>query len=126
MFEERTGRYVDALYAVLVASDEMQFFPEMVDIFGEQAVVTFLDIFAGQTLTVPPKDVLETKIRDVSMWLSFSEDGDGAIPVLAKDHGLSEDVVREKIETITECMARVGVRTCKSAKSAERNSVPST
>ena len=123
LFSERTGQYIDALYAVLVASDEMQFFPEMVDIFGDECVIKFLDIFAGQTITIPPKDVLELKLRDVSMWLDFSGGGESVIPTLAKEHGLSEDDVRVKIRGIEDCMNRVGVTTtCKSVKSAEKSS----
>jgi len=123
LYDERTSRYIDALYAVLVASDEMQFFPEMMDIFDSDSVVKFLDIFAGQTLVVPPRDVLEAKLRDVSMWLAFAESGEGVIPDLAKEHGLTESYVREKIEAIVQCMARVGVTACKSVKSVEKNSV---
>jgi len=123
LFDERTGRYVDALYAVLVASDEMQFFPEMVDIFGDKEVVKFLDIFAGQTITIPPRDVLELKLRDVSMWLEFSSGGESVIPTLAKEHSLAEDTVRERIKGIEDCMNQVGVTTtCKSVKSAEKSS----
>jgi len=123
LFEERTGKYVDALYAVLVASDELQFFPEMVDICGENMVLTFLDIFAGQTITVPPRDVIEAKVRDVSMWLEFTEGGEKSIPQIAKDHGLCEAEVRDRITGIVNCLERVGVKTCPhSAKSAERPS----
>jgi len=123
LFDERTGKYIDALYAVLVASDEMQFFPEMLDIFGEKEVIKFLDIFAGQTLTIPPRDVLEGKLRDVSMWLEFSSGGESSIPALAKSHGVTEDFVREKIKGIEDCMNRVGVTTtCKSVKSAKKSS----
>ena len=118
MFSERTGDYVNALYAVLVASDEMQFFPEMLEIFGEESVVQFLDIFAGQTIVVPPRDVLELKIRDVTMWLAWSRRGEKAIPELAKDHSLSEAVVRERISGIAECLKQVGVK-CKPVKCAD-------
>lgn len=123
LFDERTGKYIDALYAVLVASDELQFFPEMFDIFGDSSVMKFLEIFAGQTITVPPRDVIEAKIRDVSMWLAISDEGEGVIPRLARDYGVSEEFVREKVQAIVECMDRVGVKACnKSARSAGRNS----
>lgn len=125
LFDERQGKYVDALYAVLVASDELQFFPEMCDIFGEREVMSFLEIFAGQTITVPPRDVVEGKIRDVALWLSVSDEGDEAVPKLAAEYGLTEEQVREKVAALVECMERVGVTVCrsnKSAKCAERNS----
>lgn len=126
LFDQRTGRYVDALYAVLVASDEMQFFPELYEIFGEKNVVSFLDIFAGQTIVVPPRDVLEAKIRDVSMWLDASENGEEAVSRLADDHGLTEEEVRAKIGSISEYLNRVGVQACSAVKSAEKVSAHST
>ena len=127
LYNERTGQYIDALYAVLVASDEMQFFPEMLEIFGKESVVKFLDIFAGQTVTVPPRDVLEAKVRDVTLWLEVSRRGGaGNVADLAKEHGLTESQVKERVKGVADCLSRVGVRSCKSAKSASDNSGPST
>lgn len=111
LFDQNLDRYVDALYAVFVATDEMQFFPEMKDIFGKEAVVKFLDIFAGQTIVIPPREVLEAKIRDVSMWLEICKSGDEVVPALAKDHNLTEQQVRDKTRIISEAMQRVGVVT---------------
>lgn len=122
LFNEKTGQYIDALYAVLVASDEMQFFPEMLEIFGKESTVSFLDIFAGQTITVPPRDVVELKIRNISMWMTYTEHGDDVIPALAKKHDITEDSVRSSIEGIAECLSKVGVVSCRPAKSAENNS----
>lgn len=123
LFSERTGDYIDALYAVFVATDELQFFPEMLEIFGTDSVVKFLDIFAGQTIVVPPRDVLEVKIRDVTMWLEFNRQGETVIPSLARDHEMTESQVRERINGIAACLQTVGVR-CKPAKSAGETSVP--
>lgn len=126
LFSERVGKHIDALYAVLVASDEMQFFPEMLEIFGEESVVQFLDIFAGQTIVVPPRDVLEAKIRDVTMWGSWLRGGEAAIPKLSQEYNLTEDMVRERIQGIVECLKRVGVRSCRPAKFAGKPSGTST
>lgn len=127
LYNERTGQYIDALYAVLVVSDEMQLFPEMLEIFGKDSVVKFLDVFAGQTITVPPVDVLAAKIRDVTIWLEVSKRGGSErIPELAREHGMTESQVRAKVAEVSECLSRVGVKACKSAKSASDHSGQST
>lgn len=110
LYDERLDRYVDALYAVLVASGEMQFFPEMREIFGKDSVVKFLDVFAGQTIVVPPREVLEAKIRDVAMWITLCKNGSASVITdLAKEYGLSESQVREKTGAIADCLRKVGV-----------------
>lgn len=123
LFDERTGKYIDALYAVFVATDELQFFPEMLEIFGTESVVKFLDLFAGQTIVVPPRDILEVKIRDVTMWVEFNRNGESVIPGLAKDYEMTEAQIRDRINGIGACLQTVGVR-CKPAKSADETSAP--
>lgn len=108
LFDSRLSRRVDALYAVLVASDSLQFFPEMLEIFGQDSVIKFMDIFAGQTVVVPPRDVLEAKIRDVTLLLEHERQGK-SVDQLAKEYSMKKDDVIQKIQSVRDCLGKVGV-----------------
>jgi len=47
--------------------------PELYDIFGKEKLLQFLDIFAGTTVKVPTKRVLEDAIRDTYIYLGMEK-----------------------------------------------------
>lgn len=66
-----TGDAVDPLALVLISCDKFQVLPELLEIFGRESLLKFIDIFAGQTIKVPDRDVFDTYLRDVSIWKNY-------------------------------------------------------
>ncbi len=101
LYDTRAEKYIDALYALLVTTASTEFFPEMYEIFGRNAVVKFLDIFAGQTIRVPSREVVEEHIRDATVWVEVQR-GERTLPQIAESHGIvMKDIDRicEKVQT---------------------------
>jgi hypothetical protein len=66
---KQTPQYIDVLLLVLLHSDEYSLLPDLYEIFGEESLLKFLDIFAGSTITVPSQDQLATAARNVDIYV---------------------------------------------------------
>ena len=108
IYNSRLCKRIDSLFAVLVASDETQFFPEFTEIFGKDSLVKFLDIFAGQTIVVPPREIVEAKIRDVTFWMELEKDPE-SVTRLAAEYEMAEHEVRERADAIRVRLKSMGI-----------------
>jgi hypothetical protein len=73
IFDNSATKHIDALQAALVRASRDSILPELYDIFGRESLLKFLDIFAGTTVKVPTKKVLEDSIRDTFIYLSLEK-----------------------------------------------------
>jgi len=105
----RRGDYVDVLYALLVSLDETQFIPELYEIFGREHLVKFLDIFAGQTVKVPPREVIEKCIKEVFIWYKVQA-GVMSLARVAKEFGVSIPYVQNVCERVHKALLQVGIK----------------
>jgi hypothetical protein len=62
-------KQLDTLYIVLLHYSDHSILPELYEIFGEEAMIRFLDLFGGMTIKVPAHDELKKTIRDVNIYL---------------------------------------------------------
>lgn len=74
------------------------FLPELYDIFGREATIKFLDVFAGCKLRVPRLEKLEVLARDTSIYMRIENVSDRQKPAviksLAEEYESSEDRIR--------------------------------
>lgn len=106
--EHRTERFIDALYALLVTTDDTQFFPEMYEIFGRESVVKFLDIFAGQTIRVPSREVVEKNVKDAIIWVEVQK-GEKTLPQIAEFHEVGLPEIQRSCNRVQEALNRLGI-----------------
>lgn len=84
---------LDAFMALLMNAAEFSLIPDLIGIFGAEQAVKFIDIFSGSTIKVPPKDILQTLVRDANIYTTLKKNPD-EINGLSKRYEISEEVVR--------------------------------
>lgn len=90
IFDNSATKHIDALQVALVRASRDSILPELYEIFGKESLLKFLDIFAGTTVKVPTKKVLENSIRDTFIYLSLEK-----IKKSGKPKKVMTDVVRD-------------------------------
>ena len=73
IFDNSSIKHIDALQVSLLRAGKNTLLPELYDIFGKEKLLKFLDIFAGTTVKVPTKKVLEYAIRDTYIYLGMEK-----------------------------------------------------
>lgn len=109
LLDDRLQQHLHPLSLVLMHEDEFGLLPEVFQVFGEEAMIRFFDIFAGRTFSIPDRDVLARRMRDVRVWIVMSQAPDSA-PALAQEYGISQTAVHEINRTIGALMDRFGIR----------------
>lgn len=72
IFDTGSVAHIDALQVSLLRAGKHTLLPELYDIFGKERLLKFLDTFAGTTVQVPSKKVLELAIRDTYIYLTLN------------------------------------------------------
>jgi hypothetical protein len=73
IFDPSAAKHIDALQMALTRTGRDTLLPELYEIFGKEATIKFLDIFAGTTVKVPSKQVIENAIRDTFIYLTLKK-----------------------------------------------------
>ena len=61
-------RRFDLLYLALLYSDEHSLVPDLYEVFGPEALIKFLDLFAGMTVKVPSRAKVIQAAREVELY----------------------------------------------------------
>jgi len=91
IFDTGSADHIDALQVSLLRAGKNTLLPELYDIFGKECLLKFLDTFAGTTIQVPTKKVLEDAIRDTYIYLTLTKD-------LKAGNTKKSDIVKELAE----------------------------
>jgi hypothetical protein len=102
IFDNSATKHIDALQVALVRASRDSILPELYDIFGKESLLKFLDIFAGTTVKVPTKKVLEDSIRDTFIYLSLEK-----VKKSGKPKKVMTDVVRDLADRYSMSMEEV-------------------
>lgn len=102
---------VDTLRVILLSACSRTIFPELLEIFGPEAVVKFMDIFGGLTVKIPDRSFLIQATRDVDIYKMMSEspDDEAAADYLARKYDMSSDYVRECYDRVKKIRGRYGL-----------------
>jgi hypothetical protein len=91
--------------------DRFCLLPELYDIFGEEALVKFLDVFAGRSVQVPSRDTITRRLRDVRIWLAISEDDSPErVQLLASEYGLDPGYIRDRYSAVSKRMKEFHIK----------------
>jgi len=85
-------KYFDVFAAVLIYDYENTLLPDLIDVFGEEHLPKFLDIFAGTTFTVPTREQVSSVIRDVELYLTLKA-GKMTNEDVARKYGMTSSAV---------------------------------
>ena len=92
------GRQVEAFYVLLVSSAKYTFLPELYDVFGREATIKFLDVFAGCSLRVPKINKLERLAMESSIYVRVERvtprRRQVVIKALAEEYEVTDDRIR--------------------------------
>lgn len=71
IMDPRIKRHVDVVHLVLMSYASRSVIPELYEIFGKEAMIKFIDIFAGCTFRVPSREVFERAVMDTEIYLEY-------------------------------------------------------
>ena len=90
----------EKLFIALVSSDAFSNLPEMLEVLGDEKFLAFVEIFGGQTLTIPRMQDIATAVRDVMIHERFTNEG-VQTSVLADQHGITAGQIRRIVARVT-------------------------
>jgi hypothetical protein len=73
ILDKSSGSYVDILRFIVSEACPKSHIPLIEEVFGRDSMLKFLDIFAGMTFKVPPREVLEKHMRDVAIYMTLNK-----------------------------------------------------
>lgn len=79
---------------VLLNTDSYSLLPELYDVFGEENLMKFLDIFAGNTIKVPSKKKFASAIQKIDIYNRLENKNKPTIISLAQEYEVSEEYIR--------------------------------
>jgi len=94
VFCEDSDRFVDGIYASIVANNRLEFLPELYEIFGEKRLFKFIQVFEGQTFTVPKMEDFEKMLINIEIWSELEkDDSDETYDILMNRFILKKDEI---------------------------------
>ena len=105
-----TVKHLDVFQMVLLSVAERTPLPELYEVFGQDKLVQFLDIFAGCTITVPPADIIANAVRDVDIYTSLERTGTDhtdTVDDLARKYEMKNDRIRSIYSRVDKLIDRV-------------------
>lgn len=88
--------HMDTFRVVFTRSAKYTIFPELMEIFGADKVVRFLEIFGGMTIRVPRREFLEQAVRDTDIYVAISRhDAPETTDRLAVRYEIPRETVRD-------------------------------
>ena len=69
VLDEELPEYTNLLKLALLQHNEFTLLPELLDIFGYNKFLKFIDIFSGVTIKVPNAKLLEHLVRDITIYI---------------------------------------------------------
>jgi hypothetical protein len=96
ILDPNVRNHIDTFRVVMLSTASRTIFPEILEIFGPEAAIKFLDVFGGLTIKVPERSFLEQAARDTDIYHMMSSGGNQSdiIEYLATKYDMEPDYVR--------------------------------
>ena len=104
MLDRDASRLIDVFIPVMVAWTRKTLIPELYEVFGNQHLMLFLDLFAGTRFEVPSRDLILTALRDADIYATLAAHKDTAAG-LARKYGLAEHQVTDACARVAALVA---------------------
>lgn len=100
VFDPVMHKHLDAVTLVLLYNNQNSLLPDLYEIFGDEALVKFIDIFGGTTIRVPSRDDLANAVRDVNIYLTLKHNR-AKVEDLASQYRLTNTVIEDIFLKVT-------------------------
>jgi len=94
MLDKDASRLIDVFIPVMVGWTRKTLIPELYEVFGNQHLMLFLDLFAGTRIEVPSRDLILTALRDADIYSTLTGHKD-TVRGLATKYGVAEHQVAD-------------------------------
>jgi hypothetical protein len=105
LFDKDVSSLIDVFIPVMLAWTRKTLIPELYEVFGDQHLMRFLDLFAGTRFEVPSRDLILTAVRDADIYATLAAHK-ATVGGLATKYGLEEHRVSDAYARVA---ALVGV-----------------
>lgn len=113
IFEDHGKRFISALRAATLFTSKYEVLPEVLEIFGEDDFIRFLEIFGGRVVTVPRVEEVNRVLRDIAVWVSLSHPDEAERKRrelwLVQEFGLTRTRLRKIYAAVSDSMVNVGL-----------------
>jgi len=114
---------VSVLRAAVLYTSKYELLPEILDIFGEESFLKFLEIFAGRVFRVPTKKEFANVVRDVGIWMAMSHPDPEVRAVKEMEFvgrlGFTRTRIRQIYEAMNDVMAGMDIELRQKDEDAE-------
>ena len=109
IYHRNKTEFISVFKAAVISEAQFELLPELLDIFGEDAV-KFLEIFSGRIVHVPPIRDLVAQMRRVSVWVALGvakrtkQNYDESVASVANRLGMKKSEIRQIDESMGDLM----------------------
>lgn len=102
--------HVDTFRAIFVRKAQYTLLPELLEIFGQENLLKFLDVFGGMTISVPDRSILMHSVRDTHIYQSISQnDNPDVTHRLALQYDIRPELVRDIYQRVCAIRKEMGL-----------------
>jgi Mor family transcriptional regulator len=94
LFDKDVSNLIDVFIPMMVAWTRKTLIPELYEVFGNEHLMLFLDLFAGTRFEVPSRDLILAALRDADIYVRLAANKD-SVRSLATKYGLEEHRVAD-------------------------------
>jgi hypothetical protein len=105
LFDKDVSSLIDVFIPVMLCWTRNTLIPELYEVFGDQHLMRFLDLFAGVRFEVPSRDLILTALRDADIYATLAAHKN-TVRDLATKYGVEEHRVADSYARVA---AIVGV-----------------
>jgi hypothetical protein len=104
LFDKDVSSLIDVFVPVMLAWTRTTLITELYEVFGNQHLMRFLDLFAGTRFEVPSRDLILTALRDADIYATLAAHKD-TVRGLATKHGVAEHRVQDAYARVAAIVA---------------------
>ena len=94
LFDKDVTSLIDVFIPVMLCWTRNTLIPELYEVFGDQQLMRFLDLFAGVRFEVPSRDLILTALRDADIYATLAANKN-TVRGLATQYGVEEHRVAD-------------------------------
>jgi Mor family transcriptional regulator len=112
ILDPKLREHVDTFRVLLLQTCSQTIFPELLEVFGAEAVIKFMDIFGGTVIKVPSRSFLEQVTRDVDIYnmVKNSIERETAVDYLSYKYDTSNEHIMDCYNRVCEIRNKYGLK----------------
>jgi hypothetical protein len=109
ILDKDLAELMDVFHVVLLDTAAHTVLPELLEVFGAEKVIKFMDLFAGITLKVPSREILNDSANKAFIFNKLRrDDSPENVALVAKEYGLTVASVTSIYKHYSEILRKDG------------------